>query len=399
MEDTAQKLADQYHTDLYGRYPLTLTKGEGVYVTATNGQTYLDALAGIAVNCLGYAHPALVSTIQEQAAKLIHTSNFFYTEPQSKLAELLAGVSGLDKVFFCNSGAEAVEGAVKLARKYGHIKEKSGPVISMKNCFHGRTIGAISMGKEKYQRGFEPMVPGFEQVAMNDTEMIRDKIDDETVAVILEPIQGEGGIHPVAKDYLQEVRSLCSKHDALLILDEIQCGIARTGTVFAYQQYGVEPDIVASAKALGGGFPIGAVIAKDHVAEAFRHGEHGTTYGGNPLACAAAHSVLETILEEELAEKAAAKGRYFMNKMREEAKEWQAIREVRGKGLMIGVELNFEGAPVVKAMRDRGVISNCASDTVMRIVPPLIITESELDEIINTLTESIKEVEQSHVKT
>lgn len=398
MKDNVQELADKYHVDLYGRFPLTLTEGNGCHVTATNGNTYLDALAGIAVNCLGYAHPAHVKAIQDQAAKVVHTSNFFYNEPQSKLAKLLAETSGLDRVFFCNSGAEAVEGAVKLARKYAYIKEKSGHIISMKNCFHGRTLGAISMGKEKYQKGFAPMTPGFKQVTMNDIDELRDQFEESTVAVILEPIQGEGGIQPVEEKYLKEARKLCDEHDALLILDEIQCGIARTGTMFAFQQYDVEPDIIASAKALGGGMPIGAVIAKEHVAAAFNHGEHGTTYGGNPLACAAACTTLETILDQDIAGKAKEKGAYFIHKMRGIAEDWDAIREVRGRGLMIGIELNFEGADVVDAMRERGVISNCASGNVMRIVPPLIIKEEELDTIIDALTESIKEVEQHHAK-
>lgn len=399
MKDNAQKLADKYHVDLYGRFPLTLTEGSGCHVTASNGKTYLDALAGIAVNCLGYAHPLHVSAIKEQAEKLIHTSNFFYNEPQSKLAKMLAELSGLDKAFFCNSGAEAVEGAVKLARKYAYVKEKSGNIISMKNCFHGRTLGAIAMGKEKYQKGFAPMAPGFEQVEMNDIEQLRERMNDSTVAVIMETIQGEGGIHPVDEAYLKEVRQLCDEHNALLILDEIQCGIGRTGTMFAFQQYDVEPDIITSAKALGGGVPIGAVIAKEHVAAAFNHGEHGTTYGGNPLACAAACATLETIVDQDIAEQAKEKGAYFIHKMRGIAEGWDTIKEVRGRGLMIGVELNFEGAEVVDAMLERGVISNCASDTVMRIVPPLIIKKEELDTIIDALTESIKEVEeQRHAK-
>jgi acetylornithine/N-succinyldiaminopimelate aminotransferase len=396
MKDTAQELTEQYHVDLYGRYPITLVEGSGVYVTDSDGNTYLDALAGIAVNCLGYAHPRHVKAIQEQAQKIIHTSNFFYNEPQSELAKLLADISGLDKAFFCNSGAEAVEGAIKLARKYGYLKEKTGAIISMENCFHGRTLGAIAMGKEKYQRGFEPMPQGFRQVPMNDSQALEDTMNDETVAVILEPIQGEGGIHPVDRLYLKKARELCDRHDALLILDEIQCGIGRTGTMFAYQQYDVEPDIVTSAKALGGGVPIGAVIAKEHVASALRHGEHGTTYGGNPLACAAACATLTTILDENLAKQAAEKGTYFMDKMRKETSGWDAVREVRGRGLMIGVELNFEGAEVVSAMRERGVIGNCASGNVMRIVPPLIITKKQLDTIIDVLTESIKETEQNH---
>lgn len=398
MKDNAQELADKYHVDLYGRFPLTVTKGNGCHITASNGKQYLDALAGIAVNCLGYAHPVHVGAIQEQAAKVVHTSNFFYNEPQSKLAKLLVETSGLDKAFFCNSGAEAVEGAIKLARKYAYIKEKSGHIISMKNCFHGRTLGAIAMGKEKYQKGFAPMASGFKQVTMNDIHELRDQFEESTVAVIMETIQGEGGIHPVEEAYLKEVRRLCDEHDALLILDEIQCGIARTGSMFAFQQYDVEPDIIASAKALGGGVPIGAVVAKEHVAAAFNHGEHGTTYGGNPLACVAACVTLETILDQGLAGQAKEKGAYFIHKMRGIAEGWDAIKDVRGRGLMIGVELNFEGQPVVDAMLERGVISNCASGNVMRIVPPLIIKEEELDTIIDALTESIKEVEEHHAK-
>lgn len=395
MKDKAQELAQLHHVDLYGRYPLTLTKGEGVYVEATNGETYLDVLAGIAVNCLGYAHPAQVNAIREQAGKLIHTSNFFYTEAQSRLAQLLTDVSGLDKAFFCNSGAEATEGSVKMARKYGHANGKEGTIISMKNCFHGRTLGAISMGKKKYQRGFEPLTPGFEQTVMGDIEMLQGKINDDTIAVIMEPIQGEGGVNPVSKTYFKAVRELCDQHGALLILDEIQCGIARTGRMFAFQGYDVEPDIVASAKALGGGFPIGAVIMKDHVADAINHGEHGTTFGGNPLACATAHAVLSTIIEEDLATQAAEKGQYFIDQMNQKAQEVDAITDIRGKGLMIGVELAFEGAPVVAAMRERGVISNCASGNVMRIVPPLIITNDQLDKVIEVLIESIIEVEKA----
>lgn len=396
MENEAKTLADNYHVDLYGRYPLTLEQGEGVYVTDADGNEYLDALAGIAVNCLGYAHPAQLNAIQEQSEKLIHTSNFFYTEPQSKLAELLTEISGLDRAFFCNSGAEAVEGAIKLARKYGHMRGKEGNIISMENCFHGRTITTISMGQEKYQRGFEPLTPGFDQVLMNDVEKLEQKINDETVAVILEPIQGQGGIQPVEKRYLKQARKLCDKYNALLILDEIQCGIARTGSMFAYQQYNVKPDIVTSAKALGGGFPIGAFVAREEVADALQHGEHGTTYGGNPLACATAHAVLTTIQDENLARQAAEKGAYFTKQLKEKTEKTSAIKEIRGKGLMIGVELNFEGADVVAAMRERGVISNCTSGNVMRIVPPLIISYDELDELIDVLIESIIEVEANY---
>ena len=398
MKDTAQELTNQYHFDLYGRYPITLTEGNGVYVQATNGKRYFDALAGIAVNSLGHAHPAVVEAIREQAGKLIHISNLYYSEPQGKLAKLLTEVSGLDRAFFCNSGAEAIEGSIKLARKYGHINGKTGKIISMENCFHGRTLGTIAMGKEKYQKGFAPIPSGFDRVPMNDIDALAQKVDENTVAVILEPVQGEGGVIPVDETYIKEVRTLCDRFDVLLILDEIQCGIARTGKMFAYQHYGIQPDIVASAKALGGGFPIGAVIAKEEVASAFKHGEHGTTYGGNPLACAAAHATLSTIVNEDLAAQATEKGNYFMDKMRSAAEDWDAITEVRGIGLMIGVELSFPGAGVVDKMLERGVLSNCASNTVIRLLPPLIITKQQLDTIADVLIESIKETESVHAK-
>ncbi|MFW6157318.1 MAG: aspartate aminotransferase family protein, partial [Balneolaceae bacterium] len=395
--DTAQELANRYHFDLYNRYPITLTEGRGVYVKDTEGRQYLDALAGIAVNSLGHCHPRVVKAIQDQAARLIHISNLYYNEPQSKLAELLVNVSGLERAFFCNSGAEAVEGSIKLARKYGSLHDKSGPIISMENSFHGRTLGTIAMGRQKYQKGFAPIPEGFGRVPLNDIEALEATVDDNTVAVIIEPVQGEGGIRPAEDSYLQAVRELCDQHGTLLILDEIQCGIARTGKMFAYQHAGIKPDIVASAKALGGGFPIGAVIAREEVASAFEYGDHGTTYGGNPLACAAAFAALSTIVEENLAEQAKKRGLYFKEKFGRVAEGWDAIKEIRGMGLMIGVELNFNGKKVVEQMMKRGVLSNCASDTVMRLVPPLIISEKEIDTIIDVLVESIKE-EETHAQ-
>lgn len=397
MPDTAQELANRYHFDLYNRYPITLTEGRGVYVKDTEGRQYLDALAGIAVNSLGHCHPRVVKAIQDQAAKLIHISNLYYNEPQSKLAELLVNVSGLERAFFCNSGAEAVEGSIKLARKYGSLHDKSGPIISMENSFHGRTLGTIAMGRQKYQKGFAPIPEGFGRVPLNDIEALEAKVNENTVAVIIEPVQGEGGIRPAEESYLQAVRELCDQHGTLLILDEIQCGIARTGKMFAYQHAGIKPDIVASAKALGGGFPIGAVIAREEVASSFEYGDHGTTYGGNPLACAAAFAALSTIVEENLAEQAKKRGRYFKGKFGPVAEGWDAIKEIRGMGLMIGVELNFNGKKVVEHMMKRGVLSNCASDTVMRLVPPLIISEKEIDTIIDVLVESIKE-EETHAQ-
>lgn len=398
MKDTAQELAHRYHVDLYGRYPITLVEGKGVRVKDSNGNEYIDALAGIAVNSLGHSHPRVVEVVQRQAARLMHISNFYYSEPQSRLVEKLAEISGLDQSFLCNSGAEAMEGSIKLARKYGSIREKKGNIISMENCFHGRTLGTIAMGKEKYQKGFYPLPPGFEQVPVNDIEALKARADKETIAIVIEPVQGEGGIKPVQEKYLRQVRALCDEHDILMILDEIQCGIARTGKMFAYQHYDILPDIVASAKALGNGFPIGAVIAKKEVAEAFEHGEHGTTYGGNPLASAASYATLSVMQEEDMPAQAAEKGDYFMERLRSAAKGQEAIKEVRGKGLMIGVELNFEGGEVVREMMNRGVLSNCASGNVMRFVPPLIITKEEIDTVINVFFESLKAVE-THAKT
>lgn len=399
MTDHAQQLAEKYHVDLYGRYPITLTEGKGVHVKDSEGNEYIDALAGIAVNSLGHSHPKVVKAVQEQAGKLMHISNFYYSEPQSKLAEKLSQVSGLDQAFFGNSGAEAVEGAIKLARKYGTIREKEGSIISMENCFHGRTLGAIAMGKEKYQKGFHPLPGGFEQVPVNDPKALRQKVNDETIGVILEPIQGEGGIRPVDQEYMKLVRELCDEHDALMILDEIQCGVGRTGTMYAFHQYNVTPDIVTTAKALGNGFPIGAVLTKKEVAEAFSHGEHGTTYGGNPLACAAAYATLSAMEEEELPTQATEKGAYFMQRLLEVAENEESIKQVRGKGLMIGAELTFEGKPIVTEMMHRGVLSNCASGNVMRFVPPLIITKEEIDTVVDVFVESLTEVKKSHGKT
>src|SRR5690625_1025110 len=398
MTDTAQELAHRYHVDLYGRYPITLVEGKGVRVKDSNGNEYIDALAGIAVNSLGHSYPRVVEAVQQQAARLMHISNLYYSDPQSKLVVKLAEIFGFDLSFLCNSGAEAIERFIKLARKYGIIRQKKGNIISMNNCFHGRTLGIISMGKEKYQKGFHPLPQGFEQVRVNDIEALKAKADKETIAIVIEPVQGEGGVHPVEETYLKQVRALCDEHDILLILDEIQCGIARTGTMFAYQYYDILPDIVASAKALGNGFPIGAVMAKKEVAEAFEHGAHGTTYGGNPLACAASHAALSVMQEENLPKQSAGKGTYFMDRLRSAAESSDAIKEVRGRGLMIGAELNFEGADVVVEMMKRGVLSNCASNNVIRFLPPLIITEEEIDTVIDVLLESLKAVE-THADT
>lgn len=394
-KEPAQKKAEKYHFDLYGRYPIALVKGKGSKVWDDEHNEYIDALAGIAVNSLGHCHPRVVKAIQKQAEKLIHVSNFYYNAPQSNLAEMLVKLSGLDKAFFCNSGAEAVEGSIKLARRYSYKKGKTGTIISMENSFHGRTLGTIAMGKAKYQDGFHPIPPGFKQVKMNDTGALEEAVNDETVAIIIEPIQGEGGIVEATIDYLKKARKLCNQYEIPLIFDEIQCGIARTGKMFAYEHYGIKPDIMPLAKALGSGFPIGAVLAKEEFAKAFDHGTHGTTFGGNPLACAAAVETLKIMMDEDICEKARVRGNYLKTRLEDLATNWNAIREVRGKGLMVGVELAFPGGDVVKEMMHRGVLSNCASGNVIRLVPPLIITKDELDNVVDVLVESIKEVEKN----
>ncbi len=392
----AQKKAEKYHFDLYNRFPVTLVKGKGSKVWDDERNEYIDALAGIAVNSLGHSHPKIVKALQKQSGKLMHISNFYYNEPQSDLAEKLATVSGLDRVFFCNSGAEAVEGAIKLARKYAFMKGKTGAIISMENSFHGRTLGAIAMGKEKYQKGFAPMPDGFDRIPFNDIKTLENRVNDQTIAIILETVQGEGGIVPVSEQFLKAARELCNSLDIPLILDEVQCGIGRTGKMFAYQHYNIKPDIVVSAKALGSGFPIGAVIAQEKFAKAFEHGNHGTTYGGNPLACAVALETLKVIEDDNICEMARVRGEYMMTRLRDLSTNWPSIKEVRGMGLMIGVELNFPGRDVVNEMLKRGVLSNCASDVVIRIVPPLIITKEEIDRVIEVLVESIKVVEKKY---
>lgn len=391
----AKKKADKYHFDLYGRFPIALVKGKGSKVWDDERNEYIDAFAGIAVSSLGHSHPRIVKTIQKQAEKLIHVSNFFYNEPQSDLAEKLVKLSGLDRAFFCNSGAEAIECTVKIARKYAANKGKTGVMISMDNSFHGRTLGTIALGKDKYQTGFHPMPSGFKKILINDVKELEVSVNDETIGIILEPIQGEGGIIEVTQPYMEKARQLCDKFDIPLILDEVQCGIARTGKMFAWEHYGIQPDVVALAKALGSGFPIGAVIAKEKFASAFEHGNHGTTFGGNPLACAVALETLDVIEDENVCEMARVRGNYLMTRMQDQSSNWTAIKDVRGKGLMVGVELSFPGAAVIQEMMKRGVLANCASGNVIRLVPPLIISKEEIDTIVDVLVESIKEVEKN----
>ncbi|MGK7394794.1 MAG: aspartate aminotransferase family protein [Candidatus Cyclobacteriaceae bacterium M3_2C_046] len=389
----SQDLEKDAHFNMYRRLPITLLQGQGVHVVDTEGKQYIDALAGIAVNSLGHAHPNLVNAIKEQAEKLIHISNIYYNVPQSSLAKLLTESARLDKVFFCNSGAEANEGAIKLARKYAFKKGKKGKIISMENCFHGRTMANIAMGHKKYQKGFSPIPSNFKQIPFNDIKAFDQQADQDVVAVFIEPVQGEGGINVTDKKYLQQVRKICDQRDILLVMDEIQCGMGRTGHLFAHQDYGVKPDILTLAKGLGGGIPIGAVLAKKEVAEAFDFGDHGTTFGGNPLACAAAIATLKTIISENLTQHAREIGDYAMDQLRQMAKRTKSIKQVRGKGLMIGIELAFEGKEVVLKMMEKGVLANVTAGKVIRFLPPLIISRDEMDQILKVFMEALQETE------
>lgn len=386
-------LDQQYYVPTFKRYPLTMRKGKGTKIWDVEGKEYLDVLAGIAVNNLGHCHPRVVKAIQEQAEQLIHCSNFFSNEPQVELSRKLVELSGLDKAFITNSGAESVEGAIKFARKYAHHKNRGGKIISMNQAFHGRTLATIATGQKKYQKGFDPIPEGFSNVPLNNIRALETSIDKETAAIILEPVQGEGGVHPADAEYLQQVRDLCDKNDILLVFDEIQCGMGRTGKLFAKEHYAVQPDIIALAKGLGSGVPIGATLINEKISETIDYGDHGTTFGGNPLVCAAANATLDVLTEGNLLDDVLEKGNWLMKQF----SEWEDmhIKEVRGLGLMIGVEFDFETKPLVAEMMEQGVIANATADTVLRIVPPLIIEKQELEHLLNVTRISIKKLKKN----
>lgn len=382
--------AEQFLMNTYQRMPVLFQKGRGTRLYSTEGKEYIDFVGGIASLPLGHCHPKVVVAIQKQAQRLIHVSNLYYTEPQIRLARLLVQHSFADKVFLCNSGAEANEAAIKLARKYS--KEKYGPhryeIITALNSFHGRTMATITAtGQQKVKDGFEPLLPGFRHVRYNDIEALRDAIDDSVCAIMLEPIQGEGGVVVPSREYMQEVRRICADRDILLIFDEVQTGVGRTGTLFAYEQFGIEPDIMTLAKGLGGGFPIGATLAREHVAEAFTVGSHASTFGGNPLACAAAVATLEAVLEDGiLLYECKRKGEYLKSGLEQLKERYSSVVvDVRGMGLMLGMQLSRECAPVVKACLERGILINCTAGHTLRFTPPLIITEDEMEILLNTL--------------
>ncbi len=379
----------------YNRFPIAIECGNGMYVWDVDGKKYIDFVAGIAVNSLGYASEALERTIAEQAMKLIHCSNLYYTEPQIELAEKLVANSDFDKVFFCNSGAESIESALKLARKYAKMKGKAGnEIITMIHSFHGRTYGAVTAtGQDKYHKGLEPLLPDVNHVAFNDFEALQNAVTDKTCAILLEPIQGEGGIIPADKQYLQKVRKLCDEKDILLMFDEVQCGVGRTGTLFAYQTLGVVPDVATFAKGLAGGIPIGVMMAKDFAAQAFQPGDHASTFGGNSLATAAGLTVMKELFENGLLENVKRTGNYMTEQLKKLQQKHSCITDVRGIGFMQGIALSIPTADVINKCIEKGLLLVGAGHDVIRFVPALIAEERHIDAMIEILDKALTECE------
>ncbi len=385
---TLLEWSERYHVATYLRPPICMVRGEGIRLWDSEGREYLDFTAGIAVVGLGHCHPRVTQAIREAAGTLIHTSNLFHTAPQIHLAKLLCEYSFGDRVFFANSGAEANEAAIKLARKYSRERFSSDryEIIATRNSFHGRTLATLTAtGQEKYQHGFEPLMPGFKHVPYNDLGAVERALDNRTAAVLVEPIQGEGGVIVPADDYLPGLRKLCDEAGALLILDEIQTGMGRTGKLWAYQHSGVEPDVMTLAKALANGVPIGAMIARESVARALTPGSHASTFGGTPFVTTVAIATFTTVLEEHLPENAARMGKYLADRLHRLKSKHSVIREVRGKGLLLAVELSQPAAPVVTGCREAGLLVLTAGDMVLRLAPPLIVDEAACERALTIL--------------
>ena len=393
-EELAQE-GGRYIATTYARFPIALVRGAGARVWDADGKEYLDFVGGIAVTSLGHCHPKVTAALQAQAQTLLHVSNLYHIEPQVRVAKLLCQHSFADRTFFCNSGAEANEAAIKLARKYAkdHWSTDRYEIICMQASFHGRTLAALTAtGQEKYHHGFEPLVPGFKHVPYNDVKAVERALDSRTCAVLVEPVQGEGGVKVPDAGYLPALRRLCDEAGALLILDEVQVGMGRTGTLFAYQQAGIEPDILTLAKALANGVPIGAMLAREQVAASFTPGTHAATFGGNPLATAAALAVLETMLEERIPEHAARVGKYCLGRLEAMRARHPTIREVRGVGLLIGIEIEGSARDVVQRCMARGLLVLTAGDHVVRFAPPLIIAEADVDRAVGIVEEALTEL-------
>lgn len=384
------KEGDQYLLHTYNRFPVVLERGEGVYLYDTDGKKYLDFGAGIAVFALGYHNEAYNSALKDQIDKLIHTSNLYYNLPAIQAAEKIAKATEMDRVFFTNSGTEAIEGAIKLARKYAYLRDNTTDheIIAMNHSFHGRSLGALSVtGNVKYQEAFKPLIGGIKFADFNDLDSVKAQITEKTCAIILEPVQGEGGIYPASREFLEGVRTVCEEKDIVLIFDEIQCGMGRTGSMFAWQQYGVKPDIMTLAKALGCGVPVGAFTAIERVAKAMVPGDHGTTYGGNPLACAAVSKVFELYEELNLLENVREAGGYLRDKLTELSNTYDFVKEARGKGLIQGLELTIPTGDIILRALQEGLILISAGQNTIRFVPPLVITKSHVDEMISILVQ------------
>lgn len=380
--------ADQHVMQTYGRFPLVAVRGEGCRLWDADGKSYLDFLAGVAVNALGHCHPKVVAALREQAGMLLHCSNFYHIPQQIELAEWLCARSFADQVFFCNSGAEANEAAIKLVRKYSLEKhgEHRFEVITALASFHGRTLATISAtGQDKVRAGFAPILPGFRYVPFGELETLRAAVTASTCAIMLEPVQGEGGVNVPPPGYLQAVRELCDAHGLLLIYDEVQVGCGRTGSLWAYEQEGVEPDVMTLAKALAGGPPIGAMLARRHCATALGPGTHGSTFGGNPLMCSAALAAMQTLIEDDVLNNCARMGAYLREQLEGLRQKYDFIKEIRGRGLILGMELSCDGAEIVRQAMQHGLLINCTVGKVLRFLPPLIVSREEIDEAVSIL--------------
>ncbi len=390
--ESLHQIDKKHYLPTFRRYPLAFKKGSGSRLWDMEGNEYIDALAGIAVNNVGHTHPKVVEAIRYQAGQLIHISNFYVSEPQMKLVEKIAQLSGMERVFLTNSGAESAEGVIKIARKYASKNGRGGTIMAMKNAFHGRTLATVAAtGKKAMMNGFDPIPTGFCHLPFNDIDIVRRNVNQDVAAIMLEPVQGEGGIIPADPIYMKELRAFCDEENVVLIFDEIQCGIGRTGKMFAHEHYDVKPDVMSLAKGLGGGVPVGAAVANEKVGSAIDWGDHGTTFGGNPLVSAAALATLEAIEEEGMMKHATEKGRWFWRKIEEAKADYPEIDHIRGIGLMLGVVLNVPSKPVVARMMEHKVLANATAETVVRIVPPLNIPYEDLERVLEVLLVSITE--------
>jgi len=379
----------------YGRYDVILDKGEGVYLYDTNGKKYLDFYSGIGVNSFGHGYPAYVQALQKQITQLTHVSNYFYTPVSIEAAEAVKKATQLEAVFFCNSGTEATEGALKLARKYYYQKKQKADseIISFHNSFHGRSTGSVKLtGNPHYQEAFGPLIEGVQYATLNDIDSVKALINERTAAIIVEPVQGEGGVYPCHQDFMKALRTLCDEHDICLILDEVQCGMGRTGTIMTYFQYGIMPDIVCLAKGIGAGVPVGAFVANKKFAAAMEPGDHGSTYGGNPFVCSAVKSVFDILEKENMLAHVQEMSEYLLAQLDNLVDTFDMVESHRGLGLMQGLVFNQDVKPIVKALLDEGVIVVTAGNNVMRMLPPFIITEANIDEFIEKLTKILKKL-------